>query len=497
MSAYDELEARFHRKAVLGEVAAVLHWDHATMMPPGGAGARAEQLATLGLLRHELLTDPAVADLLDAAEADGDTGLDEWRAANLVAMRREWRHATAVPSDLVEALAKACLASEMAWRQARQDADFSRHRPHLEKVLDLVRQTADAKAEVLGCSPYDALLDQFEPSIGKAEIDLVFDQLAVRLPPLLERVLEAQAKGPAPALPQGPFPFARQEQLSRRMMAALGFDFDHGRLDVSAHPFTGGIPDDVRLTTRYDDGDFLPALMGTLHETGHALYERGLPADWRRQPVGRARGMVLHESQSLLIERQVCAGQAFLEFAAPLIAEAFERSDPALAADNLGRLCRRVAPGAIRVDADEVTYPLHIILRYRLEQALIAGDLAPRDLPDAWNQGMADLLGITPVDDGQGCLQDIHWADGAFGYFPTYTLGAIAAAQFYRAATAGDPEIIAGIQCGDFEPLLAWLRRHVHGHGSRLDSNEVLASATGTGLSAEVFLDHLEERYLS
>ena len=251
-------------------------------------------------------------------------------------------------------------------------------------------------------------------------------------------------------------------------MERLGFDFHHGRLDVSLHPFCGGTPDDVRITTRYDEADFRSALMGVMHETGHALYERGLPAAWRGLPVGDARGMMLHESQSLLIEMQVCRSRAFLAFAAPLLREAFGGDGPAWRADNLYRYYTRVEPGFIRVEADEVTYPAHVILRYDLERAMIAGDLDPADLPGAWNDGMRKLLGITPPNDRLGCLQDIHWYDGAWGYFPTYTLGAMAAAQIFQAAVAAEPAIPDGIARGEFAPLVGWLRANVHGKGSLL-----------------------------
>jgi carboxypeptidase Taq len=281
------------------------------------------------------------------------------------------------------------------------------------------------------------------------------------------------------------------------MARTLGFDFQSGRLDVSAHPFTGGTPDDVRITTRYDEKDFARALMGVLHETGHALYEAGLPRDWRRQPVGNARGMVLHESQSLLMEMQACRGRAFIDFAAPHMRAAFGKSGPGWTADNIHRVYTRVAPGFIRVDADEVTYPLHIMLRYRLERAILAGDLELADLPGAWNDGMKELLGIVPPNDSLGCLQDIHWPDGAWGYFPTYTMGALAAAQLFAAARKAVPGLLDAIGKGDFAPLLAWLRKNIHGQGSIGGTDWILAQATGSPLGVGAFKAHLESRYLS
>ena len=495
-TAYARLEARFRRLHALREAAGVLHWDMSAMMPAGGAEARTEQLAALDVTCHELLAAPDVADLLAEAEVRAD-GLGPWQRANLGEMRREWRHATALDAGLVEALSKAEKRSEMVWRKARPESDFQAVLEPLGALLGLVRQAAAAKAEVLDCPLYEALLDTYEPGGSTARIDPVFDAYAAFLPDFLEAVLSRQAAGGPPLPLAGPFPVARQEALGHRLMAAVGFDFEHGRLDTSLHPFCGGVPDDVRITTRYDEADFSSALMAVLHETGHALYERGLPADWRLQPVGQARGMSVHESQSLLIEMQACRGPEFIGFAAPLIREAFGTDGPAWQADNLTRHYLRVERGFIRVDADEVTYPAHVILRTRLERAMLAGDLALADLPGAWNEGMEELLGVRPPDDRQGCLQDIHWYDGAWGYFPTYTLGAMSAAQLYAAAVAAVPEIPEAIGRGDFAPLLGWLREKVHSQGSLLSTDELLTAATGRPLDPEVFKAHLRARYLA
>ena len=495
MSAYAELEARFKRIAILTEASRVLHWDASTLMPPGGAEPRAEQLAALQVTCHELVTDPAVGGLIEAAEAAAD-GLDPWQGANLAEMRRRRAHATALPADLVEALSKAGSACETAWRQARAESDYGAVRPFLETLLGLVRQSAAARAEALGLSRYDALLDRYEPGARSDRIDAIFDDLGAFLPGFLEAVLARQAREPAPAAPEGPFPLDAQRALARRMCQVVGFDFDYGRLDESLHPFSGGVPEDARITARYDEADFTQGLMAVLHETGHALYERGRPAAWRYQPVGRARGMVLHESQSLLIEMQACRSRAFAAYLAPLARQAFGGAGPAWEADNLYRVLTRVRRGLIRVDADEVTYPAHVILRYRLERAMIAGELEPADLPAAWNEGMAELLGVTPPDDRRGCLQDIHWYDGAWGYFPTYTLGAMAAAQLFAAVAEAAPEAIAGIGRGDFAPLVAWLNANVHAKGSLLPTDELIEAATGRPLDAAAFKAHLHARYL-
>jgi carboxypeptidase Taq len=495
MPAYQDLEARFKRLSNLRDATAMLHWDMATLMPEGGAAARAEQLATLRVLGHEMLTDPELGGLLDRAVDSHH--LDDWKRANLREMGREYRHATAVPTDLVEALSRACSRSEMAWREARPDADFPTARPHLETVLGLVREVAQAKAEAFGCAPYDALMDEYEPGGRRQAIDPMFDDLAAFLPDFIEQVLEHQARSPTPRPPKGPFPVEAQRRLGERLMKVVGFEFHRGRLDTSLHPFCGGIPDDVRITTRYDEDDFGKALMGVMHETGHALYEQNLPAEWRGQPAGNARGMALHESQSLLMEMQACRSREFMDFAAKLMREAFGGAGPEWEAENLYRLNTAVARSFIRVDADEVTYSAHVILRYRLETAMIAGDLAVADLPGAWNDGMRDLLGITPPDDRLGCLQDIHWYDGAWGYFPTYTLGAMAAAQIFDAARRAEPDAVPGIGRGDFAPLVSWLRANIHEQASLLPGDALIEHATGAPLDPAFYKRHLQTRYMS
>ena len=491
---YHKLEKRFRRLKALAEAEAVLHWDMSTMMPRGGAAARAEQLAELKAVQHGIITAPEVAELLNQAESQD--ALNSPQLANLREMKRSWVHAAALSEDLVIALSKAESSCETVWRTARPNADFALVLPQLEALLSIVKEVAAAKADQLNVSLYDALLDQYEPGMHSDEIDKEFASLEEFLPDFLSRVIEHQA-GQKPVLHlQGPFSEAKQQALGLRFMESLGFNFDHGRLDISLHPFCGGTPDDVRITTRYDESDFTTSLMGVLHETGHALYERGLPKDWRTQPAGVARGMGMHESQSLLVEMQVCRSQEFLEFASPIIAKAFNGTGPAWQVDNLCRHYTRVKPDYIRVDADEVTYPAHVILRYRLEKSMIEGDLEACDLPGAWNEAMIKLLGLTPPSDREGCLQDIHWYDGAWGYFPTYTLGAMMAAQIFQAAVNADSEILPGICKGNFVPLMSWLRQNIHAKGSLFTTNEILIQATGKPLDANVFKDHLEKRYL-
>lgn len=490
---YAALEDRFRRLAGINGAIAILDWDTAVVMPKKAAADRGEQFAVLRRIAHELLTHAETGDQLAGADEEND--LDPWQRANLREMQRRYRHAHALEPALVEALARATTSCEMTWREARAQADFPMLAPQLAEVVRLTRESAVVTGTALGLSPYDALLDAHQPDLRDAEVVRLFDGLAAGLPSLLDAVLARQAAGPDAIRPTGPFPPARQKELGRALMARLGFDFDAGRLDESTHPFCGGTSADIRITTRYREDELVSALMGILHETGHALYEAGLPERWRGQPVGDQRGMAVHESQSLLMEMQACRSPAFIGFLGGELRSCFG-DDPAFAPDNLQRLYTRVERGFIRVDADEITYPLHVILRHRLERALIAGELEVADLPGAWNEGMRELVGVAPPDDRVGCLQDIHWPVGAFGYFPCYTLGAMLAAQLFRAAQTRMPDLLFAIGQGDFAPLLGWLREQVHGQGCLPRFAELVERASGGPLAVEPFLGHLRERYL-
>ncbi|MBT5495024.1 MAG: carboxypeptidase M32 [Alphaproteobacteria bacterium] len=494
-AAYADLEKRFHRLSLLSESIGMLNWDMSVMMPPESSEARGQQITALKLISHEMMADPALADALDAAESEL-SALDDWRTANVRRMRRRWTHRTAIPADLVEATSRAETAAETVWRTARPANDFPAILPHLTELLNLGRQAAQAKSEALGIPPYEALMDLYEPGATTAQVDELFDNYAAFLPEFLEKVLAHQATGPTPVLPDGPFPTHLQEALCHRLAEAVGFDFGTGRLDTTLHPFSGGIPEDSRITTRYDEDDFTSAMMAVLHETGHAMYERGRPAAWRYQPVGETPGLGMHESQSLIVEMQASRSREFITWAAPIARDALGGQGDAWSSDNLYQLSTRVARSFIRVDADEVTYPAHVILRYRLERAMIDGDLNPEDLPGAWSEGMKQLLGVSPPDDSQGCLQDIHWYCGMWGYFPTYTIGAMAAAQLFDAAKREETEIESGLATGDFGPLMRWLREKVHGLGARYTTNEILKKATGRALDPSAFKTHLNNRYL-
>ena len=494
MTAYARLTSRFARIAIIGEAQSMLDWDAAAVMPSGGGVARGDQLAVLAGLAHELMVDPQTAANLADAEARPPPG--EWDRVNLDLMRHAHTRATALPTDLVEAQSRANSACEKTWREARRTSDFSMVSPYLVEVVSLSRQAASALGPALGLSPYDALMDGYQRGIGAADVEPIFARYQAFLADALPRAEALQASRPRAIALEGVFPADRQEGLCRHLSARAGLEYEHARLDRSTHPFCGGTSTDVRITTRYDEADPAMALMGVLHETGHALYERGLPVAHARQPVGGSAGMAAHESQSLILEMQACRSDPYLSWLGPELHGTFGGAPEPYAPANLQRLWRRVERGLIRVDADEMTYPAHVILRFQIEQALIADTIQVGDIPGAWRDGMQALLGVTPPDDARGCLQDIHWYYGAFGYFPSYTLGAMGAAQLMASARVDVTDMDEALGRGDLQPLIAWLRQRVHGNGSRLGYNALMKEATGSTLDASYFEHHIRRRYL-
>lgn len=494
LSPYQQLEQEFRRLHAFRGAASILRWDSAVMMPRGSSDLRGEQLAALETEAHALLISPRVSRLLDRADANAQA-LEDWQAANLREMRRERDHAIATPESLVSRLAKATARAEVKWSEARQKSDFALFAPHLEEVLNLMRDKASLLGKALNLDPYDALADEFSPGLRSVEIDSIFTAIGRRLPGLIHEAIELQARRP-PVEITGKFSTAKQRQLALEVMKAMGFPFDRGRLDESEHPFTGGLPGDIRITTRFSNTDPLTGLMGILHETGHAMYDMQLPEGWRGQPVGRDRGMAMQESQSLLLEMVICRNRPFLQYLKPLLEKAFGVSGPEWEVENLYRLLTRVRRSLIRVDADEVTYSVHILLRYEIENEILKGELKIKDLPEAWNTRMEDRLGVRPANDAEGCLQDVHWAVGSFGYFPSYAIGAAIAGQLYESLRAERPELDAEIAAGQFTGLFDWLRQNVHGLGASLSTPELITKATGKPLSSAAWLRYIEGKYL-
>ncbi|HEX4051635.1 MAG TPA: carboxypeptidase M32 [Steroidobacteraceae bacterium] len=491
---YMQLEQEWRRLHAFHGALALLRWDAAVMMPRGSADVRGEQLAALETEHHALLTTPRITRLLDRAQANAQA-LEDWQVANLREMRRQRDHAIATPVSLISRLARATSRAEVYWAEARRQNSFELFAPHLEEVVQLVRDKAALLGQALGLPPYYALVDEFSPGISTADIDAIFKALSRRLPGLIREVLAQQSE--RPMLPiSGKFTAAKQRALVVEVMRAIGFPFDRGRLDESEHPFTEGVPGDIRITTRFDAADLFTGLFGAMHETGHAMYDLGLPQEWRDQPVGRDRGMALEESQALLLEMFVGRSRPFVSYLRTLLEKHFTATGPEWEVDNLYRWVTRVQRSLIRVDADELTYPLHILLRYELEKKLLSGELAVRDLPQAWNEGMEQRLEVRPSGANDGCLQDIHWALGSFGYFPSYVFGAVIAAQLWESLRARLPEMDVQVGRGEFSGLFGWLRENVHSLGAKVTAKELMKNATGQPLSANALLRYLEHKYL-
>ncbi|WP_429101716.1 carboxypeptidase M32 [Aeromonas rivipollensis] len=489
---YQKLEQHQQQLHRLSHLSAICGWDQAAMMPEGGNEARAEAMAELGVLIHGKRTAPELGDWIAKAESEP---LDAIQRANLAEIKRHWQDASLLPSELVEALSLAGSKCEHAWRRQRKENDWAGFAPNLEEVVRLSREVASLRAEALGVRPYDAMLALYEPGMTSERLDQIFGDLTSWLPGLIQQVSEQQKRDTI-LIPQGPFPIATQQALGQEVMGLLGFDFAHGRLDVSSHPFCGGVPTDVRITTRYNEDEFVSSLMGIVHETGHARYEQGLPRHLLGQPVAEARSMGIHESQSLFCEMQLGHAPAFLSLLAPRIRAHFGEQ-AALAPANLEKLYNRVEPGFIRVDADEVTYPAHVILRYELERDLIEGRIEVADIPALWDAKMQQWLGLSTQGNYQnGCMQDIHWTDGSFGYFPSYTLGAMYAAQLRFALERELGDMGQLIEAGRLPEIFDWLGRHIWSQGSLHSTDELIRRATGEALNPQWLRKHLEQRYL-
>ncbi|MGJ8516246.1 carboxypeptidase M32 [Carnimonas bestiolae] len=488
-TAYSQLTDTFDRISRLNHLLSIGAWDMNVMMSAKGSEARGAAMAELGLEVQRRLSAPQISEWLNSAEQES---LSEIEQANVREMRREYEYATALPPELNEALSIAGSRCEVAWRQQRRDNDWEGFKDNLREVVRLSREKAERLSELKGVSRYDAMLDEFEPGMTSETLDVVFDDVRSWLPDLIQRALEKQQRAPLPYLQQS-FPQHQQHALALDVMKLLQFDFDAGRLDVSVHPFSGGVPTDSRITTRYDENDFVTSLMSVIHETGHTRYEQNLPKQFAGQPVGLARSMGIHESQSLSFEMQLARTDAFLAIIAPLVNTHLGTD---FSAGALAQRVRHVAPGKIRVDADELTYPAHVMLRYEIERALIEGDLEVDDIPGAWDERMQRYLNIdTRGDFANGCMQDIHWTDGAFGYFPTYSLGAIYAAQLFKAASHSTPTMMQQIESGKLTELFDWYRANIWQHGRRYSSQQLITRATGKSLDIHAYRAHLESRY--
>ena len=493
--AYQSLKERFQKIYRLQHLGAIASWDQSTMMPKGGNKARGEAQAELSSLLHTLLTDHQVRDWIEQARQNAS---DEQTSVSLREMERAWLNASVIEEELVKAKTIAANQCEHAWRTQRQEDAWQGFRKNFKEVVKLTIEEAQIRSEQTNDSPYDALMDLYEPDMNSKQIDQLFGDLTSWLPGYIQQALEKQ-KSDTVIKPEGAFSVESQKSLGLEVMKLLGFDFDHGRIDVSTHPFCGGVSEDVRITTRYRESDFVEALMATIHETGHARYGQNLPMATRGLPVGRDRSMGIHESQSLFFEMQLSRSPEFLSRLQPLIIKHLCNgvAEPYTDLANLEKIYTRVRPGFIRVEADEITYPAHVILRYEIERDLINQKISVDDIPELWNQKMQEYLDIeVGHQHGKGCMQDIHWSMGAFGYFPSYTLGALYAAQFFAALKKEIPNINKQISRGDLAPVFDWLKRNIWSHGSYYMTGELVQNATGESLNTRYFKQHLEQRYL-
>ncbi len=490
-TSYDALLAELREIALLSSVGSLLRWDEQTQMPPKGGGHRAEQVSLIARLFHERLTSPRMGEFLDGAgELLATLPPDADEAVNVREVRREYERQRKLPAALVEELSKTSVLGQQAWAEARAKSDFSMFRPWLEKTVELKRQEAACIGAKSG-DPYDALLDEYEPGESASNIERVFEELRPALVELIRAIGKSPRKAPIEILSRH-YPASAQEKLAREAVTRIGFDFTGGRLDASVHPFCQTIgPGDTRMTTRYDEQNFGDAFFSVLHEAGHGMYFQGLPSEHFGTPRGDYVSSGIHESQSRLWENLVGRSRAFWRWCLPRARTEFGQALSGVSDDDWHFAINDVRPSLIRTDADETTYNLHVMLRFELERALLSGSVSPADLPAAWNDRMRDYLGLTPPDDAQGCLQDIHWSSGAFGYFPTYTLGNLYAAQFFDAARRDLGDLDSQFAAGEFNPLLGWLRRNIHAHGKRYSGPQLVEQASGEPLSARPLLGHL------
>jgi len=484
--AYDDLLDHVRRLTYLRDADQVLGWDQQVMMPEGGTPARSKQSSALSSVTHDLLTDDEVGALVDDLEG---ADLDPGQAAVVREIRREHDRAVSVPNDLVEEISETASNALPVWEEARANDDFESFAPTLEKTVELKREYAAAIDP--DRDPYEVLFEEYEPYLGLDTAERVLGRLREELVELIDAIDDSETELAAPF--SGEYDPDDQEGLARAALDDLGYDWDRGRLDAAPHPFSTGTQFDARVTTRYDPADPLDALGSTIHEFGHATYTLGLPDEHYGTPLGSSRDLSVHESQSRLWENHVGRSRPFWEWFIPRVEEY-------LAVDvsprRLYEAANRVDPdNLIRVEADELTYHLHIVLRFEIERDLVAGDLAVEEIPAVWNEKMEEYLGVRPETDSKGCLQDIHWTHGALGYFPTYSLGSVLAAQLYARADEAIDDLDGKIRDGEFDPLHEWLTETVHGHGCRYTTDELIREATGEPLTADYFLEYAREKF--
>ncbi len=487
--AYEELTTRLGEIVDLAQAAAVLNWDHRTMMPRNGAGARANQLGSLSKIIHTKFADPELGKLLDeAAPWAEDQGYDSLEASLIRVVRRDYDKLVRVPPELSAELARTGAIAEPVWEEARKASDWAMFQPHLEKLIDLRRQYVDCFDPA--DEDYDHLLDIYEPGMKTADVRTVFDELKEGLVPLIAEVVERADAVDASFL-EGDFPIDAQKRVEGKILADFGFTKDSWRLDETVHPFASrsGM-DDIRLTTKHLP-DSLSSIFSSMHEFGHGIYEYGGDRAFERTPLARGTSLGFHESQSRMWENLVGRSRPFWQHYYPLVQEAFSSQLNGVDAEGFYRAVNRVRPSLIRIEADEATYNLHIILRFELEQEMITGRLAAADIPEAWDAKMMEYLGVEVPDVADGALQDTHWSGGSIGYFSTYALGNVVSAQLWQRISKEIPDVYEQIGRGEFIQLREWLREHIHQHGRKYMPQELMQRVTGSKLDPKPLLAYL------
>jgi carboxypeptidase Taq len=491
--ALDHLTQEFKDIATLGSCEAILSWDEVTYMPSGGAEHRANQKALLAGMFHKKATASTIGDWLSEVESSDIMGNGDPVSANVRELRRQYDKMVKLPESLVTEFTRVTSLAHQVWVDARKNNDFKAFLPSLEKIIDLSRQ----KAEAIGYTeePYDALMDDYEPNTTSKQVEEVFTALRADLVPVLEKIMGGSKKPPVEIV-ERTYPVDMQKTFVEEAARAIGYNFDAGRLDITTHPFCTQIgPGDVRITTRYNENRFNDAFFGVLHEAGHGIYEQNLPKDQFGLPMGEACSLGIHESQSRMWENFVGRSHAFWEFLYPQAQRSFAAALKDTDLDDFHFAINDVRPSYIRVEADEVTYNLHIMLRFEMELALIRGDLKAADAPAAWNEKFKNYFGIDIPDDTKGCLQDVHWSAGLFGYFPTYALGNLYAAQFFAKADAELGGLQDQFRQGSFDNLRNWLQENIHQHGRRYPAPELVQRVTGKPLSAAPLIEYLKAKF--
>ena len=497
-NAYEQLIESTRAVSLLRSTSALLHWDQQTMMPKGGLAYRSKQLTQIETLAHQKFTDPKIGEWIERCEQTPELLADplDPKAVNLREWRRLYDRATRLPKTLVEQMSQTASLGRGAWGEARRESNFSHFQPWIEKWVDLLRQQAQCLGWPTGGEPWDALAEEYEPGCTAQQIESVFAPLKDRLVNLVGK-LTGCSKQPEDRFGSIELPIDQQRRFVKFIAEQIGFDFDRGRLDEALHPFCSSTHcHDVRLTTRFGSGGFPDALASTMHEAGHGIYNQSLPPQHMDTPMGGPVSLGIHESQSRLWENQVGRSRTFWTWCLPRLRHYFGTAVDELDLDSIDNALHRVHPDLIRVEADELTYNLHIMIRFDLERALLNGDLEAREIPGAWNELYAKLLQVKVPDDARGCLQDMHWSAGAMGYFPTYTLGNLYAAQFFEQAQKELPDLDNQIEQGQFDPLRTWLQRNIHSQGMRYRAADLCQQVTGRPLSAEPLLSYLERTYL-